>query len=88
MEWGYKYSMNTKSHNAAVTSKARENLKKLTTGQLLDAWKITETRKIDSHMATVRGWLMDEMEARHPAAFAAWMESESSDGPEVFLAGL
>ncbi len=46
------------------------------TEQLLEMWELTEGMKYSPELATVRGWLMDELEARDPKGFNAWMDDE------------
>lgn len=53
-------------------------LKKLTTGQLLDAWKLT-SKTNDEDAYTVRGWLMEEFERRYPEAWNKWHEGDALD---------
>lgn len=38
----------------------------------------------DEHIPTIRGWMMDALEARHPEAFAAWIDS-CQDDPTPFI---
>lgn len=33
----------------------------------------------DENIPTVRGWIMDEIEKRNPAAFDAWLEGDAED---------
>lgn len=48
--------------------KARNMIKEKSTEQLLDLWMmISNTVSVDAAM--VRGWLMDELEARNPEGF-------------------
>lgn len=53
-------------------------LKKLTTGQLLDAWELT-SKTNDEDGYTVRCWLMKEFERRYPEAWNKWLEGEALD---------
>ena len=42
--------------------------------------------KPSQELAVVRGWLMDELEARDPEGFEAWMDSEdNAASPEQFI---
>ena len=38
-------------------------------------------KNVDKRMnlATVRGWMMDEIESRNPEAFEAWIDSNTDD---------
>lgn len=55
--------------------KAREMISNLTLPQLLDEWELT-TNNNSPEIATVRGWLMDELESRNPEGFNAWLDSD------------
>lgn len=69
--------------------KALETLKKMTTEQLIAMFDATDA-KIDAaykagdsdgaaDIATVRGWIMDEIEARLGAeGFEAWLDGEGA----------
>lgn len=39
----------------------------------------------DTNMPTVRGWLMDELERRNPAAFAAWLDQDCPTDESMLL---
>ena len=51
------------------------------TEQLLSLWEST-TDNNDPNIYTIRGWLMDELARRYPAAFDAWLDL---DDPEDHL---
>jgi len=54
--------------------------------QLLEMWELTECMKYSLELATVRGWLMDELEARDPEGFDRWMCSEDLNAdPKDFI---
>lgn len=61
--------------NAAET--ATNIVAKMTTLQIVDAFETCDD-------PTVRGWLMDELEARNPEAFDAWLEAYT-DSPRRFF---
>ena len=63
---------------SVAEKKARELISKLSLEQLLDEWELTSVIN-DSHIPTVRGWLMDELEKRNPEAFDKWLDSYTSD---------
>ena len=50
--------------------------------QIRSAAKANNTAQYQ-YIATVRGWLQDELEKRDPQAFDAWLES-TEDSPERF----
>ena len=53
----------------------KEMLENATLADLLDEWELT-TKINDPAIATVRGWLMDELESRNPEAFNAWLDQD------------
>ena len=55
---------------------AREMLANSTLGDLLDEWELTSNIN-DPEIATVRGWLMDELESRNPEAFDKWLDQDA-----------
>lgn len=57
---------------------AREIIKNTNTEDLLTQWELT-TVSNDPAVYTVRGWLMDELEARNPEAFDKWLEEDATD---------
>lgn len=57
--------------------RARMMISKLTMAQLLDEWELTELAEPSMELATVRGWLMDEMEKRNPDAVSQWLEDDN-----------
>jgi len=59
--------------------KAREILRKSSTEKLLALRERTAEEKYSQELATVRGWLMDEIESRNASWFDAWL---SLDAPE------
>ena len=60
---------------AAMTALA---LKTYSTAQLLDLWELT-TSNPNEYIPVVRGWLMDELESRHPEAFDKWLDGDAED---------
>lgn len=58
--------------------KAREMLSNATLAVLLDEWELT-TNINNPEIATVRGWLMDELESRNPEAFEKWLDGDAED---------
>ena len=55
-------------------------VKNASTKQFLELWELTESMKPSQELSIVRGWLMDELEARDPDGFDAWMDD---DGPDA-----
>lgn len=62
--------------------KARALLKSMSTECLLQQWELT-TENNEPEIFTVRGWIMDEIEERHPEAFNAWLESKNCEDAEL-----
>jgi len=58
---------------------APSRIRAASTEQLLEMWELTEGIKPSLELATVRGWLMDELEARDLKGFNAWMDDEDSN---------
>lgn len=61
---------------------AREMLANSTLGDLLDEWELTSNIN-DPEIATVRGWLMDELESRNPEAFNAWLDQDAPEDNQL-----
>ena len=61
---------------------AREMLANATLGDLLDEWELT-TNVNDSEIATVSGWLMDELESRNPEAFDKWLDQDAPEDNQL-----
>lgn len=55
--------------------KAKALLKNRPTGVLIEDFILTGLSN-DENIPTVRGWIMDELEARNPDAFASWMDQD------------
>lgn len=62
-------------------------VKSMTLQNLIEAFIFTNYIN-GPEVPTVRGWLMDELQARNPAAFDAWLDSDDcldEDLPKYFL---
>lgn len=55
-----------------ATEKAKAMIAARSTKSLIEDFILTGTTD-DVNIPTVRGWIMDELEARNPDAFAAWI---------------
>ena len=66
--------------------KARELIATRTTEEIIDQFELTELID-DEDISTVRGWYMDELAKRNPAAFDAWIEA-FTDSPRQFFEGV
>jgi hypothetical protein len=83
----------TKGHTMQTQEQLIAQARRLTasrsTDQLILDFEVTDSvmegLSADDHMnlAMARGWIMDELEARNPAAFEAWLET-----PEMTIADL
>lgn len=62
------------------------HVKNTGTKQLLELWELTERMNRSPELPIVRGWLMDELEARDPEGFDKWMESDDPNAdPKDFI---
>lgn len=61
---------------------ARNSLKGLSLEKLCDLWELTETQNTPE-APIVRGWLMDEIEARNPAGFDRWLSQDAPDDKDL-----
>ena len=62
--------------------KARKVLENATLTDLLDEWELTSNIRTPE-IATVRGWLMDELESRNPEAFNAWLDQDEPEDSDL-----
>ena len=69
----------------AAEKKAKDMIAKLSTAEVVKQFELTEAMDATFQVATVRGWLMDELEKRDAEAFDLWMESEEGS-PRAFFA--
>ena len=58
-------------------------IKEKTTAQLIEIF-IMSGHVNNPYMPTVRGWIMDELEARNHEAFDAWLESETCEDTDLY----
>lgn len=56
---------------------APEKLKNCSLEQLLHLWDFTTQASYIPALPIVRGWIMDELEARNPDGFNAWLEQDA-----------
>lgn len=64
-------------------AKAREMIKTRSIETLVTDFELTDLIA-DENICIVRGWIMDELEARDPKAFDAWIEA-FEDSPRRFF---
>ena len=69
---------------STAETKARSILKSRTTEQLVSDFLVTTTNR-DPYIPTVRGWIMDELEARNPEAFEAWLDQPMPTDESLIL---
>lgn len=66
--------------------KTPARVKNASTKQLLMLWDLTESMDRSPELPIVRGWLMDELEARDPEGFDEWMDSDDPNAdPKQFI---
>lgn len=66
--------------------KTPDHIKNASTKKLLELWDLTKSMKHSQELAIVRGWLMDELEARDPEGFDRWIDSEDPNAdPKDFI---
>lgn len=76
--------MNTKVEY--LKNKAVALVASRSTASLLAMFELTElSTKRNVESAMVRGWIMDELQRRDPAAFDAWLDSDD-DLPNKYFA--
>lgn len=70
-----------------TTLKAAAFLRNMTTSQLIETFILTgrqiDAGHPDSNLYTVRGWLMDELERRHPDAMEAYLDSDDLEDEDL-----
>lgn len=75
--------MNVKVHEQG-TSKVREMSAKLSDEALCLAWMAAEGKPVTKELALVRGWIMDELNARlGDDLFDEWLMATDADGNGV-----
>jgi hypothetical protein len=62
------YDVNTQTLKAIKQSMER----------LIEQWELTSICE-NENIATVRGWLMEEIEKRNPGGFNAWLDNDDCD---------
>ena len=67
----------------AAENRAKNMIHELSTEEIINQFELTEALEMTIETATVRGWLMDELEARNEEAFEAWIDS-NEDSPRKF----
>ncbi len=68
-----------------ITAKAKSITNGQSTEALIQAFEATNEQQMTPELAVTRGWIMDELEARDPEAFEAWMESSEDNIRACFL---
>jgi hypothetical protein len=64
---------------------ARRTLSRCTVSQLAKLWEETNNNTTSKDIWTVRGWIMDALQAKNPQAFDKWIDSDS-DSPLQYYA--
>lgn len=75
-----------------IENTAVNSIKSLSLKTLCESYELTNRTTDDTEdsysVATVRGWLMDELERRNPEKFLEWLETEDielMDSPSKFF---
>jgi hypothetical protein len=66
--------------------KARAMIHERPTANLITDFELTELLPPTMEVITLRGWIMDELEARSLKAFEAWIDSEEESPRKFFKA--
>lgn len=61
----------------STNTRTPEQVRNMSTAQLLDVWDLTGTVP-GREIAAVRGWIMDELERRNPDGFTAWLDQDET----------
>lgn len=64
---------------------ARQAIARLSTKEVVEQFEITEGMNISMAVITLRGWLMDELEARDAEAYDKWIDGDIKSPREYFL---
>lgn len=66
------------------TEKAKSLLQQRTTQDLISDFILTG-QMTGNNIPTVRGWIMDELEARNCSAFSAWLDQDVPTDESLLL---
>jgi len=58
-------------------------IREMATVQLISCFLDTTPEPPSIELATVRGWMLDELEERNPDAFDAWMLSDDNEDSDI-----
>lgn len=64
---------------------AKNMISKKSTADLVEMFEITEKQENSSEVYMVRGWIMDELEARDPDAFDKWIDEGYDKSPRAYF---
>lgn len=53
-------------------------LKGFSAKKLCELWEESENQTMNSELAMVRGWIMDELESKDAKRFDSWIENDGS----------
>ena len=68
---------------SAPEKKARALLAVMPLADLIDQFELTTDMPLTIELATVRGWLMDEIQSRCPESFDRWLDTETCEDSEL-----
>lgn len=57
---------------------------KMSTKQIIEQFVMTGNMEYTPELPTVRGWYMDELEARDPEAFNAWLDMDAPEDEDLY----
>ena len=57
---------------------------RMTTAQIIEQFVMTGNMEYTPELPTVRGWYMDELEARDPEAFNAWLDMDAPEDEDLY----
>ena len=57
---------------------------KMSTKQIIEQFVMTGNMEYTPELPTVRGWYMDELEARDPEAFSAWLDMDAPEDEDLY----
>lgn len=70
--------------NKYETATTPEQITTASLETLVGLWEQTNAAPFSLDLATVRGWLMDELERRDPDGFNAWLEQDTPEDSDLW----
>ena len=63
--------------------KARKMINGLSYNELMVQWRLTSVMNMMPELASVRGWIMDEIERRFPNGYSKWLEQDAPEDDDL-----